>query len=179
VTSSCPAATPDRLHAKRIIAWRTPFIPQDKSSFLTHRKGTQSTNRRISAALRLCMRFAFAVDDLSWPLTSSGRAQDFDSCRTARSRSWTPLITDQALTRQRVLRLAGRQLRPATDPVQKPGSANDYVRPDPTRFHITRNWTHPLFRFVPVPGSLRARSQPSVQVATAGHRQKAPHYQKT
>ena len=38
MTSGHPAATPGRLHAKRIIAWWTPFIPQDKPGILTHQK---------------------------------------------------------------------------------------------------------------------------------------------
>ena len=32
-----PPTTPGRLHAKRIIAWWTPFIPQDETGILTHR----------------------------------------------------------------------------------------------------------------------------------------------
>ena len=38
MTSSYLAATPSRLHAKRIIAWWTPFIPQDKPGILTHQR---------------------------------------------------------------------------------------------------------------------------------------------
>jgi len=45
MTSGYPAATPGRLHAKRIIAWWTPFIPQDKPSLLTHPR-TRKTPRQ-------------------------------------------------------------------------------------------------------------------------------------
>lgn len=35
MTTGYPITTPGRLHAKRIIAWWTPYIPQDKTDILT------------------------------------------------------------------------------------------------------------------------------------------------